>query len=214
MMLKFSATKNFNGFSLDVDWELGNELGVIFGPSGSGKSVSLKMIAGLIKPDAGIIKLGDDTLFSDVNDIFVRPSDRNIGYVFQNLALFPHLNVFKNIAFGLDNIKDKSEKVELVDRYLERFHLEDIRYKKIHKISGGQQQRVAIARALIRNPRLLLMDEPFSSLDNKLKLEMHDFLEELKEKLNIPMVLVTHDEVEAQKLANRIIYYERGRVIL
>ncbi len=212
MTLKFKASKELKGFSLDVDWELGNELGVIFGPSGSGKSISLKMIAGLMTPDSGQILLNDKVLFSEQDKLNVGPHHRNVGYVFQNLALFPHLNVEKNIAFGLDHIKDKHEKLQLIESYLERFHIEDIRFKKITEVSGGQQQRVAIARALVRSPEILLLDEPFSSLDEFLRAEMQEFMLELKEKLNIPIVLVTHDKVEAHRLASKIVFYDRGRL--
>ncbi|MCK5884046.1 MAG: ABC transporter ATP-binding protein [Bacteriovoracaceae bacterium] len=212
MTLKFKVTKELKGFTLDMDWELGNELGVIFGPSGSGKSITLKMIAGLMTPDSGEISLGERTLFSEHNSRIVPPFHRNVGYVFQNLALFPHLNVEKNISFGLGHLSNKKEKDELIDSYLERFHIEDIRFKKITEVSGGQQQRVAIARALVRSPDVLLLDEPFSSLDEFLRSEMQEFMLELKDKLNIPIVLVTHDKSEAQRLASKIIFYDRGRL--
>lgn len=207
MSLKFEVHKNFKGFSLNKKWEIENELAAIFGPSGSGKSLSLKMISGIIKPESGLITLNDKILFSSNDSVDIHIHLRNIGYVFQNLALFPHLNVESNIKFGLSHIKDKTEQMVIIENYLKKFHIEDIKHKPIHKISGGQAQRVALARALARTPEILLLDEPFSALDNKLRSEMQEYMLELKQNFKIPIILVTHSESEAEKLATKIIQY-------
>lgn len=212
MGLKVKVNKLFNGFNLGAEWEIGNELGIICGPSGSGKSLTLKAIAGLITPDSGEISFGDKIIFNDISGINIAPNKRPIGYVFQNLALFPHLSVYENVAYSL-NLREKSEIRAIVEESLERFSIADIMDKKIYNISGGQQQRVAIARALIRKPEVLLLDEPFSSLDNILKRQMHEILLELKASENIPIVMVTHDLREAEKLADKLLVYSSGKMI-
>ncbi|MEW6185524.1 MAG: ATP-binding cassette domain-containing protein [Thermodesulfobacteriota bacterium] len=211
MGLSLKLLKQVNGFKLDVEWDLEDELAVLFGFSGAGKSMTLQMIAGLMQPDEGWIYSDEKVLFDSRSGVRLRPQDRSIGYVFQNLALFPHMTVQGNILYGAGGIK-KDMKEKRCRELFETFHLAGLEARYPSEISGGQQQRVALARALIRRPDILLLDEPFSALDRPLRLEMQKFLEEVRERFPIPILLVTHDLSEALTLADKIIVYSQGRV--
>jgi molybdate transport system ATP-binding protein len=205
-------TKKLPGFDLDVSWSIGNELAVLFGYSGSGKSLSLRMIAGLVKPDSGRIVINDQVVFDSQTREWVPPQKRELGFVFQDLALFPHMTVLQNITYGLKGLS-KQEQKERVEEFTTRFHLHGLADRLPRQISGGQQQRVALARALVRGPKVLLLDEPFSALDLPLKVELWDLIGEIRRNLGIPIVVVTHDPVDARTLADRIIVYRAGRVL-
>jgi len=212
MSLEVAVTKQLRGFHLDVSFAVGNELAIIFGHSGSGKSLTLQLIAGLVQPDAGRIALGT-TIYDDMaQGFFMPPQQRRIGYVFQDLALFPHMTVAQNILYGAAGIA-KSDRDRRFREALDVFHLEGLERKFPCEISGGQKQRVAFARALIRKPDLLLLDEPFSALDITLRGEMWDFLRDIRKAYRIPVILVTHDAFEAFSLANTVIVYAEGRVV-
>lgn len=211
MALSLHLHKKVAGFTLEVEWTIQEELAVLFGFSGSGKSMTLQLIAGLMKPDRGIIHLDERLLFDSRAGIDVCPQDRSIGYVFQDLALFPHMTVRGNIMYGANGL-GKKERLEKAEKIIERFHLEGQADKKPAEISGGQRQRVALARALIRRPRLLLLDEPFSALDHPLRLEMHQTLTGAARQYKIPVIMVTHDLNEAFNLGDTIIIYSEGRV--
>jgi molybdate transport system ATP-binding protein len=210
--LEVRLTKRLPGFELDVSWHVGDELAVLFGFSGSGKSLSLRMIAGLVKPDSGRVVLDGRVVFDSDARTWVPPQKRELGFVFQNLALFPHMTVRQNITWGLKGL-DKPQQRERTDEYLGRFHLEDLAERLPRQISGGQQQRVALARALARRPRALLLDEPFSALDVPLKKELWELIAEVRQSLRIPIVVVTHDPVDARTLADRLIVYQAGKVL-
>jgi molybdate transport system ATP-binding protein len=210
--LDVRLTKKLPGFDLDVSWCIGNELAVLFGYSGSGKSLSLRMIAGLIKPDAGRIVLNGEVVFDSETRQWVPPRERELGFVFQNLALFPHMTVLQNITYGLKGLH-KPERRERAEEFMNRFHLQGLGDRYPRQISGGQQQRVALARALARRPKALLLDEPFSALDLPLKMELWDLIAEVRKKLGVPIVVVTHDPVDARTLADRLIVYQSGRVL-
>ncbi len=209
MSLTVQIEKKYGNFHLDVFWEIGNELAVIFGPSGSGKSLTLHMIAGLLKPDSGIITADDRILYDTNRGILRTPQERRIGYVFQSPALFPHMTVRKNIEYGATGLAT-ADRVRRYKEVMELFQLQDIEAKRPTEISGGQKQRVAFARALIRKPDLLLLDEPFSALDMQIRGEMWDFLRDIRRFMKIPVILVTHDVYEAYSLADRVIVYENG----
>lgn len=211
MGLSLKLRRQVNGFILDVEWAMENEMSVLFGFSGAGKSITLRMIAGLMDPDQGYITLGGKVLFDSRTGIDVPPQHRSIGYVFQDLALFPHMTVKGNIAYGARGL-GKKEGREKVDEMITIFHLEGLEVKRPPGISGGQQQRVALARALISRPDLLLLDEPFSALDSPLRAEMQRYLIKIKKEFNIPVILVTHDLDEAYTLAERIIVYSEGKI--
>ena len=212
MGLKVTVKKAVKGFMLDVSWQIGNELAVLFGFSGSGKSLTLQLIAGLIKPDSGFIGANVSTYFDSANDIDAAPQQRSIGYVFQDLALFPHMTVRQNILFGAKGVP-RQETAERYHEMVDAFYLNGIENKRPSEISGGQKQRVAFARALIRRPNVLLLDEPFSALDTPLRIEMRAFLKDLRKQFHMPIVLVTHDAGEAASLADSIIVYSEGSVI-
>ena len=211
MGLSLELRKRVDGFTLEVAWAVQEELAVLFGFSGAGKSMTLRIIAGLIKPDQGTIHSNGQVLFDSRAGIDVSPQDRSIGYVFQDLALFPHMTVRGNILYGAKGL-DKEERQEKTREMIEIFHLGELQEKWPTDISGGQQQRVALARALIRRPKLLLLDEPFSALDNPLRLELHQYLNDIRRHFRIPVILVTHDLHEATRLGDKIIIYSEGRI--
>jgi multiple sugar transport system ATP-binding protein len=181
---------------------------VMVGPSGCGKTTSLRMVAGLERPTAGEIYIGDRM----VNNI--PPKDRDIAMVFQNYALYPHKNVFENMAFGL--ILRKFPKVEIRNRVMEAANilgLIDLLDRKPAQLSGGQRQRVAMGRALVRKPQVFLFDEPLSNLDAKLRVQMRAEISKLHKKLNTTIIYVTHDQIEAMTLADRMVVMNEGTIV-
>ena len=211
MGLSVTLKKKLGLFSLDVSWKIDNELVVLFGYSGAGKSITLQMIAGLMRPDEGVVRTGEKVLFDSFKGIDLPPQKRSFGYVFQDLALFPHMTVVENIRYGAKGTRH-DESGKLVEDIISSFRLKEVVNSLPSKLSGGQQQRVAFARALIRKPDVLLLDEPFSALDNPLRLEMGEFLNDIRNTFDIPVVLVTHDIFEAYTMADTIIVYANGRV--
>src|SRR5216683_3328486 len=197
-----------------VSFELGRgEVVALLGPSGSGKTTLLRAIAGLDHPDTGRITLGNQTLFDSENGAQVPAERRNLGLVFQSYALWPHRTVFDNIAYGLRLRKVPSSEVQKrVSAALGHMGLEGMQARLPHQLSGGQQQRVAIARAIAYNPQLLLLDEPLSNLDAKLREEARVWLREIIEQLQISAVCVTHDQIEALAIADRVLLLEKGRI--
>jgi molybdate transport system ATP-binding protein len=212
MGLSVNLKKKVNGFSLDVAWDIGNELSVLFGYSGAGKSMTLQMIAGLLIPDDGFIRIGSTTMFDASKRINVPSQQRHLGYVFQDLALFPHMTALSNILYGSNNT-GKSEKTERAGEMIGAFHLEGLEDKYPSELSGGQKQRVAFARALMRRPHVLLLDEPFSALDNPLRMEMRQFLKDIKKRVDVPIVFVTHDAAEAYAVADTMVVYSNGTIL-
>ncbi|WP_332692278.1 sulfate/molybdate ABC transporter ATP-binding protein [Halalkalibacter lacteus] len=212
-MLKVSITKTFNHFNLDTDFSIANGITGIIGPSGCGKSVTLQCIAGLKTPDLGEIVLDQQPFFHANKRINVKTKDRNVGYVFQHYALFPHLTVHQNIAYGLKYGK-KSEKKEKVARMLKKVQLIGYENHYPNQLSGGQQQRVALARTLITEPALLLLDEPFSALDHHVKhLLEQELLTIIKQHYSGVVLLVTHDMEEAYRLCDHVLIYDKGRIV-
>lgn len=211
-MVSVKLIKKVQGFTLDVDWEIGNELAVLFGYSGAGKSMTLQMIAGLAIPDEGRIDVGGRALFDSSDRTNVPPRKRSIGYVFQDLALFPHMTVRENILYGAKGL-DKKESEDALREMIEIFHLDKLGNNLPSEISGGQKQRVALARALIRRPHMLLLDEPFSALDNPVRMEMRKLLMGIRDELNIPVIMVTHDMSEAHTMADTMLVYAGGKVV-
>jgi molybdate transport system ATP-binding protein len=212
MGLSVDIRKAIKGFTLDARWEIGDELAVLFGYSGAGKSITLRMIAGLLKPDKGTIRLNGTPLYDSVARIDLSPQSRSFGYVFQDLALFPHMTVRENIVYGAHGLGRRVREPRAREM-MERFMIAGLEEKFPHEISGGQKQRVALARALIRRPAALLLDEPFSALDAPLRAEMQNFMREIRREFPIPVVLVTHDIAEASALADKLIICVNGRVL-
>jgi molybdate transport system ATP-binding protein len=211
MGLSVRIVKRVSGFVLDVQWQIGNELAVLFGPSGSGKSMTLQCIAGLMRPDEGSIRANGDLFFDPGLKVDVPPQRRSFGYVFQDRVLFPHMTVRGNITYGCKGLS-RSEIHGRVDEMIGLLHLRGLEGRFPAEISGGQKQRVALARALIGRPDALLLDEPFSALDNPIRLEMGNLLKEIRREFDLPVVLVTHDVLEAYTLAERVIVYSKGRI--
>lgn len=209
--LAVRAKKALGHFNLDVSWEMDREILVLFGPSGSGKSITLQIIAGLVSPDEGYVASEERIFYDGSTGLNVPPQKRSVGFVFQDRVLFPHMTVRQNIAYGLPNA-DKSTRNERVSRLVDRFRLNDVEHRLPDQISGGQKQRVTLARALIGKPKLLLLDEPFSALDNVLRSEMHRLLLDVRREFDVPIVLVTHDVLEAYALADRVVLYSQGRI--
>jgi molybdate transport system ATP-binding protein len=210
--LDVRLAKEVNGFSLDVSWSIGNELAVLFGYSGSGKTMTMRMIAGLIQADSGRIVRDGEVLYDSESKCWVPPQDRQFGFVGQELALFPHMSVAKNIAYGLKGLS-KEERHDRVAEFITLFYLKGLGAHLPREISGGQRQRVALARALASRPKALLLDEPFSALDLPLKADLWRIIGEVREALRIPILVVTHDPTDACTLADRIIVYREGRVL-
>jgi molybdate transport system ATP-binding protein len=188
---------------------------VLFGPSGAGKSLTLQAIAGLISPDAGRIVAGERVLFDAERHIRVPARRRDVGYVFQDYALFPHLTVAQNVAFGLKRAwpwyLPRSERLRL-EEVLDIFELTPLRNSPPRDLSGGQRQRVALARALIRRPSLLLLDEPFSALDALLRAKMRRELLKVQAHFKVPVILITHDPEDVAALAETVVVYDTGRI--
>jgi len=202
---KFSDQLVIDDLSLDIK---SGELIALLGPSGCGKSTILMMLAGLYSPTSGKIYFGDTV----VNDL--EPKKRNIGMVFQSYALYPHMTVLENIAFPLkqQGMPKKEERVKKVNEVAKLVRLQDYLHRKPSQLSGGQQQRVALARALVKNPDLLLLDEPMSNLDTRLKIYMRDEVRCLQKQLDITTILVTHDQEEAMAMADRIAVLDAGKI--
>lgn len=211
MTLSIEITRRLPGFKLQVSLSCGQEIVGVLGASGSGKSMLLNSVAGIIRPDRGRITLDDRVFFDAVRKIHIPPRERKVGYLFQNYAMFPHLTVEENIAFGLGNLS-KEEQHKKISVLLERFHLSEMGKRYPAQLSGGQQQRVALARALAVEPKILLLDEPFSALDEHLKIHM---LKEMKESLKSfggTTLFVTHNMEEAYRLCDRIVVLNDGAV--
>lgn len=190
----------------------GGRLLALVGPSGSGKSTLLRLIAGLMRPDEGRIVCGPATWFDSQNGIHLPPQMRNVGFVPQNFGLFPHLSAQANIEAGLGHL-EPHERQARASRWLEKVHLRDLARRRPAELSGGEQQRVAVARALARDPSILLLDEPFSSVDRPTRERLYLELAQLKQELAVPIVMVTHDLTEAVLLADRIALLDQGRVL-
>ncbi len=198
-------------FHLQPRLQVGQEMAVLFGPSGAGKSLCMRALAGLIRPDAGSIRLAGRVLFDAQRGVMLPPQRRRIGYVPQSYALFPHMTVAENITYGLHGMS-RDQRTARLRELLAVMRLEGLQHRRPDQLSGGQQQRVALARALARRPALLLMDEPFAALDESLREHLRQEVVALQRKLRIPVLLVTHDVSEAYRLADRLIVLAEGRV--
>jgi len=203
-MLKCNIEKKLNHFVLNAEFIVENQILCIMGESGSGKTSILNSIAGLLTPDKGEIILDDNILFSD--KINLKPQERNIGYVFQDYALFPNMSVKDNIFFMNP---DKNYTNSLI----EKLGIEYLLRNFPNTLSGGEKQKVSIVRALANKPRLLLMDEPFSSIDEKFKNKFYEELIEIKKSLDIPIIMVTHNRYEAEILSDRLIFIDKGKIV-
>jgi molybdate transport system ATP-binding protein len=202
-------------FTLDVAFTATTQRVVLFGPSGAGKSLTLQAIAGLLRPDEGKITLHGNALFDSKLNVDLKPQARKVAYLFQDYALFPHLNVRQNIGFGLQrgwfNPRARSSHAQ-IDYWLDALELRGVAGNFPAQLSGGQKQRVALARALVAQPQLLLLDEPFSALDSTLRQRMRLELSDLQTRLDIPMVLITHDPDDVAAFGDQVVQISDGRV--
>jgi molybdate transport system ATP-binding protein len=199
-------------FVLDVSIEVSPGITILFGPSGAGKSTLLDCLAGLVRPEEGRIAAGIDVLFDSATRINVPAPKRRTAYVFQTLALFPHLSAEENVAYGLNDLQE-TERRARVDSILKAFSVEKLRKQKPGEISGGEQQRIALARSLVTEPRVLLLDEPLTGLDAELKAAIVDDLRAWNAARGIPILYVTHSREEVDALGERVIALDNGRVV-
>jgi iron(III) transport system ATP-binding protein len=206
------TVKAIDAVSFNVE---AGEFFTLLGPSGCGKTTTLRCMAGLERPQEGKIQLRGRTVFDSSSRIFVVPNQRNIGMVFQSYAIWPHLTVFNNVAFPLKASRQRNFKIlrDRVDRALDLVGLAGFEDRPATQLSGGQQQRVALARALVKEPDLLLLDEPLSNLDTKLRERMRSELKRLQRELGITTLYVTHDQMEAILLSDRIAVMNGGRIL-
>ena len=203
-------------FHLQLQWRSAHRRVVLLGGSGAGKTLTLKAMAGLLQPDAGHVRLAGRTLFDAEQGINLTPQQRQVGYLFQDYALFPHMTVRQNIVFvlqrGWRNPRAR-ERLPEVEQWLEALHITQLADQMPYQLSGGQRQRVALARALAGRPGALLLDEPFSALDPALRQALRSELDDLQRRLQLPMVLITHDPEDARQLGEHIIHLQDGRVL-
>lgn len=200
------------GFDLDVEFTVPPGVTVLFGPSGSGKSTTLAAIAGLARPSSGTIALGDTPWFDAAKRIDVAVHLRRVAYVFQSLALFPHMTAAQNVAYGMASGLGAEERRTRAVALLERFRVAPLADRRPSTFSGGEAQRVALARALATDPRVILLDEPFSALDRDLRVELVTELRDTLRETGAPVLFVTHHRQEARALGERLVLMEAGRV--
>lgn len=211
MRLDVRVRLDAGGFHLGVAFEAPAGITALFGPSGAGKTLTLRCVAGLMRPGEGRIVLGDRVLLDRASGVDLPSRRRRVGYLFQQYALFPHMDVAENVAFGVDGSREERQRA--VERLLELVGLPGFEHRRPRELSGGQQQRVALARALAPSPELLLLDEPFSALDGRTRRRLRGELLRIHEATGVPMVLVTHDLREVRELAGHVVLFDAGRVL-
>lgn len=211
-MLYISLIKSLPKFQIEIDFLVNTGIVTLFGNTGCGKSTILRCIAGLLKPDKGIIKKDHEILYFSVDSLCMDVRKRNIGYMFQDLALFPHFSVKQNILYSIDNVNENIEYE--YDLLMNMLKIEHLSTRNILQLSGGEKQRVALARAIMKKPSILLLDEPFSALDSNNRAEIGKEIKKLNKLWKIPFIIVTHDLMEAENLSDEIIFLENGKRVL
>lgn len=211
-MLNIRVRKQLRDFELGLEFSVPGGVTVLFGRSGAGKSMTLACIAGLATPENGHIIVNGRTYYHSQARVNLPPQQRHVGYVTQDYLLFPHMNVWQNVAFGLLKQSRLEQKV-IVQEALAWLGLEELARQRPRELSGGQQQRVALARALVTRPEVLLLDEPFSALDNPTRIRLRHDLLNLQKELNIPVLFVTHDLAEAFLLGEHMAVVAEGRLL-
>jgi molybdate transport system ATP-binding protein len=215
-MIDICVTRVLRDFTLDVNIRM-DSCGtlVLLGENGAGKSTILNLVAGLMAPDSGHIRIGGDTLVDTAARTCIPAELRSTGYVFQNYALFPHMSVYENIAYGLQSRRISPDLIDIrVGDLVEKFGLRTICHENVSNISGGQRQRVALLRALVVKPKILLLDEPFSALDVRTKIRMRQDLRDTLSAAEVPSIIVTHDIHDALALGGRICLMDEGKIVL
>lgn len=213
MSLIVDIEKKIGKFSLNIAFEKSGSVLGLLGASGSGKSMTLKCIAGIEKPDRGVIALNGVTLFDSEKGINLPPQKRKIGYLFQSYALFPNMNVRQNILCGLHSESDRARREQALDEILEMTQLRGLEKHRPHELSGGQQQRAALARILVGSPNLLMLDEPFNALDSHLRGQLQIQMRKLLKQFGKDVLMVTHSRNEAYLLCDHIALIDSGRVL-
>jgi len=212
-MLSFDLHLTRGAFALVASATIGEGVTGICGPSGSGKSTLLALLAGLLRPDSGTVRIGNDVLVDTGTGAFVPAWERHFGLVFQDGQLFPHLTVRRNLLYGFERLAPDARGLDL-NTVVELLEIEGLLDRRPTLLSGGERQRVALGRALLYSPRLLLLDEPLSSLDERLKQQILPFLKRIKEETRIPMLYVTHARAEVDYLADSVLTMDQGRLQL
>ena len=212
MSLEVSAVTRLGDFTLDAGFKSESRVTAIFGPSGSGKTSVLNVIAGLLRPERGRVAVDGTILLDTDTGVFVPPHRRRVGYVFQDDRLFPHLSVKSNLLYGRIFARSSRQHATL-EEVIDLLDLDSLLHRGIAALSGGEKQRVAIGRALLSSPRLLLLDEPLSSLDERRKDEVMPFLEKLRDRASMPIVYVSHVLSEIERLAGTVVLMGSGRVL-
>ena len=210
-MIEIQVVLKRQQFILDADLKLEHRVSAIFGPSGSGKSTLLSIVAGIIQPDSGRIVIDGECIFDHQARINKPMHQRKIGLVFQDSRLFPHLTVEGNLKYGLQFLTAKAKHFELKN-IVELLELGDLLKQHPHQLSGGEKQRVALGRALLSSPKLLLLDEPMASLDQKLKNQILPFLKIVADEINIPMIYISHSKKEIMQITNHLIHIQSGQI--
>ncbi|MCK8521591.1 ATP-binding cassette domain-containing protein [Aquimarina sp. D1M17] len=199
----------FGEMLLDIDLKIEKgELVTLYGESGAGKTSIFRMLAGLLIPDSGLIKVGEKFWLDTLNSVNLKPQQRNVGFVFQDYALFPNMSVRENLLFALPKGKNK----QIIKDLIEIVELGDLQDRKPENLSGGQKQRVALARALVQKPQVLMLDEPLSSLDAKMRIKLQNYILQVHREFNLTTLLISHEIGEVIKMCDRVFLIERGKI--
>ncbi len=215
-MLRFELKTRIGELEMEIELSVSEGPLVLAGPNGSGKTTLLLILLGLLRPERGLISIGDEVLFDSSQGIDLPPEERGLGYVPQEYALFPHLDVFENVIFGLRSRRgaaQEGDRAERVERLLEEMEIAALRQRNPRLLSGGEKQRVALARALAPRPRALLLDEPMAALDVGGRRQVRAFLARYLAGLQIPAIVVTHDAADAVALGTQLAIIERGKLV-
>jgi len=212
-MLSFHLHKKLKAADGEMNLEIQQEIPTgqllaLYGPSGIGKTSILRMLAGLMRPEKGSIQVGNEIWLDSTKKIFVPPQERNIGFLFQNYTLFPNMTVRENLNFALQ----KGQSSTIIDELIEITELQALQNRRSTSLSGGQQQRAALARAIVRRPKLLLLDEPLSALDDTMRATLQSYILKIHEQYNLTTILVSHNTAEVVKLADRVLIIDKGKV--
>lgn len=210
--LDVAVTRRIGDFELDVAFTVESGIAVLFGPSGAGKTLSLSLIAGLLRPDTGTITINGSVVTNCARGVYVSTQERRIGMVFQDGLLLPHRTALDNVALAVRQATGRRERRAIARSWLQRVGAEQFGDRRPGSLSGGQRQRVALARGLAGDPALVLLDEPLSALDSAVRRELRDLIREVIVSSSVPAVLVTHDAEEAEVLGDQVISYDDGRV--
>lgn len=214
--IKHTFSNGSHPFKLNVNIQSDNKRIALFGASGSGKTLTVQTVAGVIKPDFGYIKINDIVFLDTKNKVFLHPQQRKLAYLLQDYGLFPHLTVAQNICFGLNNSWFNHRRNAVIpdqaQRWIDAFNIGHILGNFPNQISGGQKQRVALARALVVKPELIILDEPLAALDAELRNHMRSELAELQKQLDIPSILITHDSDDLDVLTDQVFKIENGLI--